>query len=356
MSGKLDDVDATVEGELKLAPGSLDAAPDPVTSVWSTGTSTARPWVSSDDVEAHYGRKAFTTFREVYIKTTEGKPMLAREGTDPWVTDLSDDARAAWKHVASTLCQEGAKLAVQGIVDEGPEAFVDLVRKFGIDETDPMVQGFVAALEGDDEDDDYTAARNGDDDDAEYIDLNAHLAAVRDANTPEGLVMSQAAAREWVLYNVQGHLILPDGPEGASKTGWVHTHGLAKRGLPELEVRDVSPLWVMYPAAMTLMDIAAYMVSTGKVIQAGHTYQHGHGPVLRFHTLPPMAGAEDHYQHDPNGKGQIGEGTDTSKPFVRLAVLEAGLACECCESLDEALEGEGPANDAKGFEPKGTVS
>lgn len=50
---------------------------------------------------------------------------------------------------------------------------------------------------------------------------------------------------------------------GPGTTGWVHTHHMWEVfGLPDLEIRDVSPLFLMEDAGRTLNHIAQYMVDS----------------------------------------------------------------------------------------------
>lgn len=50
--------------------------------------------------------------------------------------------------------------------------------------------------------------------------------------------------------------VVIDGPA----KGWIHTHGLAARGLPELELRGV-PLFLRDAAAGLLDDVAGYLLN-----------------------------------------------------------------------------------------------
>lgn len=48
---------------------------------------------------------------------------------------------------------------------------------------------------------------------------------------------------------------------GPKTTGWVHTHNMWEVfGLPDLEIRDVSPLFLMEDAGRMLNHVAQYMV------------------------------------------------------------------------------------------------
>ena len=102
------------------------------------------------------------------------------------------------------------------------------------------------------------------------------------------------AAQQWVDDNIVVHMV--------SSQGWVHTHGLAKRGLPELEIRGVCPEFLMWEAGILLNHIAEYMVATGLSVKAGQTYQYGSGPVVLFEALPPMQDVDLPVESLPAGR------------------------------------------------------
>lgn len=87
-------------------------------------------------------------------------------------------------------------------------------------------------------------------------------------------------------------------PIGADAEGWVHTHGLAALGLPELEIRGVKPSFLMSAAAALLRDIAEYMAHGPRAVRVGDEL------VLDEHTFvvlaraDPLPEAADHYGDD----------------------------------------------------------
>jgi hypothetical protein len=85
--------------------------------------------------------------------------------------------------------------------------------------------------------------------------------------------------------------ILSDG------SGWIHTHGLDKHGLPELEVRDV-PMFLAVDAVMLLNAISSYMLNnTDKKVLAGQNMQVGDRHVAFENGIPVNAKVDaDHYK------------------------------------------------------------
>jgi hypothetical protein len=83
---------------------------------------------------------------------------------------------------------------------------------------------------------------------------------------------------------------------GSAETGhWLHTHGMAERGLPELEIRGV-PSYLADFAGRALRQVCEYMQEPGVNVRLGETMQIGPNSVVRFEKLPPIPGSEDHYQ------------------------------------------------------------
>ena len=119
------------------------------------------------------------------------------------------------------------------------------------------------------------------------------------------------------------HMIIEDANEPDSPTrGWVHTHGLCHLGLPELEVRDVNPSFLMWDAGMLLNRIGKYMMRTGKIVKAGEVMAFGeaNGQAVRFHVSVPIEGDEEHFQVE------------------RLEVTGVDMMCSCCAEEAEANE------------------
>ncbi len=92
-------------------------------------------------------------------------------------------------------------------------------------------------------------------------------------------------------------------------TGWVHTHGLADLGLPELEIRGV-PDFLAEDAARLLKLVARYM-KTNRV-KLGETMATSPRTAFRFVKAAPIPGNEDHYEDE------------------RWQIVDVETACECC--------------------------
>ncbi len=88
--------------------------------------------------------------------------------------------------------------------------------------------------------------------------------------------------------------------DGDETTGWVHTHGMHELGLPELEIRNVSPPFLMVEAGRLLNHVAQYMLDSAKPVRLGDTLQFGKHPAesLRFVKLPEIPGEELHHQSE----------------------------------------------------------
>ncbi len=104
---------------------------------------------------------------------------------------------------------------------------------------------------------------------------------------------------------------LTDGP----CKGWVHTHGLAKLGRPELEIRHVPALFVS-SACRILNSVAEYMLENpDRPVLPGHTMELDRATLLLFH----------------EGKGDDEAGYDSSHyraPVLTITALEP--LCACC--------------------------
>lgn len=77
-----------------------------------------------------------------------------------------------------------------------------------------------------------------------------------------------------VREHVTIHAVVDDGPGGT----WVHTHGLAKFGRPELELNQVAAERID-AATAALLDIGQYLAE-GSLIQPGHTLGARSAPIL----------------------------------------------------------------------------
>lgn len=93
--------------------------------------------------------------------------------------------------------------------------------------------------------------------------------------------------REIVLHHIC------DGPA----KGWLHTHGLAAHGKPELEIRDV-PLFLGKLACSLLNELADYMLNDAtRPVLAGERIQWGRCSIQVLEARPdPGAGYDvEHY-------------------------------------------------------------
>jgi hypothetical protein len=105
--------------------------------------------------------------------------------------------------------------------------------------------------------------------------------------------------------------------DGPAK-GWIHTHGLANCGLPELEIRDV-PLLLGKQAATLLEGIADYMLNTpSKPVVAGHNMRLN-GSMFRF----TEASADDGAGYDTNHYDGVTR--------LQLVDMEGHIPCYVCE-------------------------
>ena len=104
---------------------------------------------------------------------------------------------------------------------------------------------------------------------------------------------------------------------GGPARGWVHTHGLAARGRPELEIRSV-PLFLAAAAARLLNDLAEYLLNDARApLLAGQIIHCGRSAlqVVAAHPDPDGGYDREHYVD------------------ARLLVVDApdtGCACEEC--------------------------
>jgi hypothetical protein len=76
---------------------------------------------------------------------------------------------------------------------------------------------------------------------------------------------------------------------------WVHSHGMDKFGLPELEMRDV-PVVFSVSAGIIINTVADYMLNE-EHIKLGEIFSRGH-ELIYFMRLDPLKGNEDHYSCD----------------------------------------------------------
>jgi hypothetical protein len=77
--------------------------------------------------------------------------------------------------------------------------------------------------------------------------------------------------------------------------GWLHTHGMDRRGLPELEVRDV-PSYLAEAAARILRAACRYLRQPGVQVKVGETMAVSPKTAFRLVRGEPIPGCEDHYE------------------------------------------------------------
>ncbi len=78
-------------------------------------------------------------------------------------------------------------------------------------------------------------------------------------------------------------------------TKGVHTHGMDRLGLPELEMREV-PGFLVEAAANILREISDYMSDPGNNVSVGETMAISDRTAFRFAKAMPIPGQENHYE------------------------------------------------------------
>lgn len=94
-------------------------------------------------------------------------------------------------------------------------------------------------------------------------------------------------------------------------TGWIHTHGMAERGYPEVEVRHV-PDFLAEPAADMIRHVCDYMLDSGTRIRPGETMETSPRTTFRLVKAEPLPGQECHFDVE------------------RLLIVDVEHSCECC--------------------------
>lgn len=135
--------------------------------------------------------------------------------------------------------------------------------------------------------------------------------------------------------DIQEMIIIHCVSNGEETRGWVHTHGMAEHGCPELEIRGV-PLFLMDAAGALLNDIAEYMIESaqaGKPVQLGHVLSNTEGrAALSLVKLPPIANNENHYE--------VERWTLSDEPMRNLCCECGGPEGECGTGEPEASDGD----------------
>jgi hypothetical protein len=99
--------------------------------------------------------------------------------------------------------------------------------------------------------------------------------------------------------------------DGRHARGWVHTHGMVRFGLPELEMRGI-PGFLAEDAARILKRVCDYMIDSGAKVSVGETMALSDRTVFRFVKAVPIRGEEEHYQVE------------------RWQIVEVEPRCEAC--------------------------
>jgi hypothetical protein len=84
---------------------------------------------------------------------------------------------------------------------------------------------------------------------------------------------------------------------GDDTKGWLHSHGMADLGLPELEIRDV-PSYFVGAGVELLRTVCHYLKKPGAKVRAGEAMVTGPNTAFRFVLATPIPGQEDHYQEE----------------------------------------------------------
>lgn len=109
-------------------------------------------------------------------------------------------------------------------------------------------------------------------------------------------------------------------------TGWVHSHGMDRYGLPELEVRNV-PDFLAEAAARLLRHVCNYMLDSGRTVRAEETMATSPNTRFRFVRPEPMPGMESHYETE------------------RLQIVDVEGVCGCCGGPGGEPGGSGPPKE-----------
>jgi Domain of unknown function (DUF4261) len=112
-----------------------------------------------------------------------------------------------------------------------------------------------------------------------------------------------AAANGWPAERFDIHWVIG--------TGWIHTHGMADRGYPEVEVRGV-PDFLAEAAAGLIRHVCDYMLDEVVRIKPGETIETS--PRTRFQLIKPepLPGEGEHYSVE------------------RLQIMDVEHICEQC--------------------------
>jgi hypothetical protein len=106
--------------------------------------------------------------------------------------------------------------------------------------------------------------------------------------------------------------------DGVIGQGWVHTHGMAALGLPELEIRGV-PNFLFDAAAGLLHHVAEYMIRAKRKgpVKLGQTMAVSDHCAFRFVKAEAQPDCGNHYQVE------------------RWRLVDIELTCPCCQEQGE---------------------
>jgi hypothetical protein len=107
--------------------------------------------------------------------------------------------------------------------------------------------------------------------------------------------------------------------DGGRTKGWVHTHGMDRLRLPELEIREC-PAFLGESAAHILRAVCDYMLDSGTAVKAGETMGISERTTFRFAKPSPIPGEEQHYEVE------------------RLQIVEMEGCCDECRIPDNPEE------------------
>jgi hypothetical protein len=102
------------------------------------------------------------------------------------------------------------------------------------------------------------------------------------------------------------------------ESGWIHTHGLNRLGLPELEMLHV-PGFLMESAAFLINHVAEYLRHPDKPVLVGQTMQVSDHTRFRF-----VRGTAD-WMDEPE------EGETSHYAVERWRIVDAEALCSCCQ-------------------------
>jgi hypothetical protein len=134
-----------------------------------------------------------------------------------------------------------------------------------------------------------------------YIFSDIHEDDILPKDTVQQL-RDEVSDNETMAHQVACHFIISD----TESNYWIHSHGMDRYGLPELEIRHV-PVLLAGNAITILRTVCGYMIDNVDITDQS---------VFRFEKAEPIVGQEDHY--------------DTK----RLQIVGVECSCEACRGED----------------------